>query len=111
MRGRLTPSEVRNAIQKACDAQDYDPFVELIKLATEKTRVKVDGKVIEVHALDADQRITVAKEIASYMAPKLKNIEVKGEVDNNIHITVTNFSEMPAATVLDAKAVVKELEG
>lgn len=92
MRGKLTPAEVRNVIAEACKKKNYDPFEELIELATSKTTVTVNGEEVEVHTCDTDQRIIIAKEIASYMAPKLKNVEVRGEVTGDIHITVKNFT-------------------
>jgi hypothetical protein len=97
MRGKLTPNEFRNKLQEACAKHSYDPFEELIVLATTKVKMKIDGKDTLVHLLDSDQRIQVAKEIAQYVAPKLKGIEVKGEIDNKLEITVKTFSAIAPA--------------
>jgi hypothetical protein len=92
-RGRLTPAEVRSAIHRICKEKNYDPFTDLIELAVEETDVVVDGKPIRVRTATVDQRITIAKELAQYLAPKLKSIEVSGEIDNEWRISVTHFGQ------------------
>lgn len=108
-RGKLTPAEARNAIREICEKKNYDPFRELIDLATQKQQVEIDGATVLVHSLDTEQRIAIAKEIAGYMAPKLKNIEVKGEITGDIHITVKSFAAPGQQPILEAKTIKKEL--
>lgn len=99
----ITPAEVRAAIHKICRDKNYDPFVELIELATETQELQVGDKTITVPVATVDQRITIAKELAQYMAPKLKSMEIEGQVDMNFQITVKRFgddkiAELPANT-------------
>lgn len=84
--------KTRDAIQKVCDEFEYNPFREMVQLATQKHEVEIGGKQIEVHVLDAGERIAIAKEIGAYMAPKLKSIEVQQEVDGKLEISVTTFA-------------------
>jgi hypothetical protein len=110
LRGKLTPAEVRKNIQQACSTHQYDPFLELVKLATEKQQIDVKGVgVVEVHVLDADQRIVIAKEIASYLAPKLKNVEVDSKVSGEIKIVVRSFGSPGAAIDVPATQELAEV--
>jgi uncharacterized phage protein gp47/JayE len=88
----LTANEIRFAINMLCEKHDYNPFEELIKLATEIKDVQVNGKVIQLPSCTVDQRIAIAKEIAPYLAPKMKNIEVKQEISQDVHIFVHKFT-------------------
>lgn len=78
-------------------SKNYDPFLELIELATEKQTVVVNDREMEVHTCDVDQRIAIAKEIASFVAPKLKGIEIKAEVDAEFTFKVQHFGESPSS--------------
>lgn len=91
--GKKTPAEVRAAIQSICEELDYDPFRELVTMATSKLKTTIDGREVEVPYLDADQRIAVAKEIASFIAPKPKSVEVKHEGNVGFQFIVTHFKE------------------
>lgn len=88
MRGALTPGEIRAAIHRVCQENNYDPFRELIEMATGTYPCEVNGQIINMPICTVDQKIMIAKEIAPYLAPKLKNIEVTGEVDNKITFTI-----------------------
>ncbi len=82
--GRKTPAEVRAAIQDICERNDYDPFEQLIRLATETLETEIEGHTVKIPVATVDQKIAIAKEIAGYIAPKIKNIEVKQEVEGEI---------------------------
>lgn len=88
--GKKTPAEVRAAIQSICEEMDYDPFKELVRYATEDFETIVDGHVVRLPLATMDQKITIAKEIASYIAPKIKNIEVKAEVEGEFTFKIIN---------------------
>jgi hypothetical protein len=91
LRGNLTPAEVRNTIHQICAKHNYDPFEELVKLAVGTHNVSINGEMMELPLCDIEQRITIAKELAPYLAPKLKNIEVKQEMTGGFHITLKRF--------------------
>lgn len=93
LRGRLTPQEVRAKIHEICESNNYDPFEELIKLATETQEVEVNGHMHQIPVCDVDQRITIARELAQYMAPKLKSVEVTAEIDNQFTFNIKHFNE------------------
>jgi hypothetical protein len=85
---KISPQEVRQAIHKIFEQHNYDPFKELIFLATATVPTEVNGQTINLPLCDIDQRILIARELASYVAPKLKNMEVSGTVDNQLTIKV-----------------------
>lgn len=70
-----------DAIRAAVDDQDYHPVVQLALIATDTTMVKVtetkQGKLVEfeVAKYSDELKVTAAKEVAQYVAPKLKAIE------------------------------------
>lgn len=86
----------RAAIEAACEEKNYNPFKELIDLATQTHTIVIktsDGdKEVETHVLEVSDRIAIAKEVASYLAPKLKSIEVQQEIDGKLEITVKTFN-------------------
>ena len=91
---KLTPDEVRESIEAVCKESNYDPFKELIALATETVELQtVGGGSKVIHVATPDQRITIAKEIAGFLAPKLKSVEVKQEISGEINITVRKFTD------------------
>lgn len=77
-------------------SKNYDPFLKMIELATETQEVVVDEKIVRCAVCDVDQQITIAKEIASFIAPKLKGIELKAEVDAEFTFKVQQFAEISA---------------
>ncbi len=58
-----------------------EPVEELIRMATQE-------------GLSPDQRIKVWTELAAYRHPKLKSVEVNGQVDMNFTIVVKKFGEL-----------------
>lgn len=69
------------AIRDAVGDQDYHPVVQLALVATDTTMVKItetkQGKQVEfeVAKYSDELKVTAAKEVAQYVAPKLKAIE------------------------------------
>jgi len=94
IRGALTPAEVRSRINELCLKNNYNPFEELIRLASETEETIVDGKVLRLPICTTDQKIAIAKEIASYLAPKLKSIEVDAHIDGDFTFKVKHFDEL-----------------
>jgi hypothetical protein len=94
IRGALTPAEVRSKINELCLKRNYNPFEELIRLATETVNTEVNGKMVKLPVCDVDQKILIAKEIASFLAPKLKSIEVDAHIDGDFTFKVKHFDEL-----------------
>lgn len=100
---KKTPADIRATIQGLCDEAGYDPFREMIRLATETVETEVNGVMVKLPVCDIDQKIQIAKEIASYMAPKLKGIEIAGEVDHNFTMRILHFTEEGKSITVPAK--------
>jgi hypothetical protein len=94
LRGKLTPTEVRSAIHEICENNNYDPFEDLIEMAVGRETITINGKDKEVPLCTVDQRIAIARELAQYLAPKLKSIEVGGQIDHDFVINVKKFGEV-----------------
>lgn len=102
--GQKTPAEVRAAIQSICEEENYDPFRELVRLAKETVKAEVDGKQVEIPVATVDQKIQIAKEIAAYLAPKIKGLEVKHEHTGGFKFIVQHITEDGA--IIEAPASV-----
>lgn len=83
----LDKADLLQAIRDAVDDQDYHPVVQLALVATDTSMVKVtetkQGKLVEfeVAKYSDELRITAAKEVAQYVAPKLKAVEHTGDAE------------------------------
>lgn len=121
IRPGATPSEVRARIAELCQANNYDPVAELLLFVETSGEILVkeildisnaikDDKLRERLAkiaeaikhvgVGGDSRdiIGIHKELLQYIAPKLRSMEVKGEIDADINITVTKFTGNPIKT-------------
>lgn len=90
-------AELLQAIRDAVDDQDYHPVVQLALVATDTSMVKVtetkQGKLVEfeVAKYSDELRVSAAKEVAQYVAPKLKAIEHTAGEDGlglNLHLNL-----------------------
>ncbi len=93
----LDKTELLQAIRDAVGDQDYHPVVQLALVATDASTVKVtetkQGKQVEfeVARYSDELRVTAAKEVAQYVAPKLKAIEHTADADGlglNLHMSI-----------------------
>lgn len=66
-------------------------FEPLVELALEKHPPghQLEGRFV----CDVDQRIRIWIELLQYQMPKLRAIEVAGEIDNTINITIRKFDD------------------
>lgn len=93
----LTALEIRSRILSFMSDQDYDPIKEMINMAQE---CDGDGKFI----LDAKTRLSIHKDLAEFVAPKLKAMEMNvGGEGMTINISVRKFTPQPPGQ--DAKPV------
>ncbi len=97
--GSLSPYEIRARIQSLCKDNNYDPFLELIELAKGFTEIEVNGEKVRIDKCTVDQKIAIAKEIAPYLAPKLKSMEITGQTDNSLTIEVVMVGSGKSATM------------
>ena len=93
----LDKADLLQAIRDAVGDQEYHPVVQLALVATDTSMVKVSetkqGKLVEfeVAKYSDELRITAAKEVAQYVAPKLKAVEHSADVDGlglNLHLNL-----------------------
>jgi len=84
-------------------------FEPLIAMATETH--KEDESIPKVlwgrFVLEADQRIKIWTEILSYQLPKLKAMEVSGQIDNSLTVYVKRFG---GASVGMAEQLIQEVQ-
>ena len=87
-------------------------FEPLIQMATEVWPDTAEPAIIRGQfRLDADQRIKIWTEILSYQLPKLKAMEVSGQIDNSITVMVRRFGggdaviERSASIPVESKVV------
>lgn len=81
----LTTHDIRARIQKLFASRDYHPIAAMLEMVMAKN---AEGNYI----YPADFRFEIHKELAPYVAPKLKAMEVSGKVDASITINVVKFS-------------------
>lgn len=81
----LTNMEVRRSLDLLLQHYDVEPAEEIIKLAIEKDEA---GNFIT----SRDKRIEIWEGLMQYRNQKLKATEHSGHVDQNINVTVLDFS-------------------
>lgn len=75
----LTTMEIRSRIIGLMNERNYDPIRELIKIANNNTT-------------DEKTRIEIHKELAQYIAPKLKSTDLQVSGDLQLTVNVVKFS-------------------
>jgi hypothetical protein len=81
-----SPAKMRGIIDELCNKYGVEPAEELIKLATERDAM---GQFV----LPNGERIKIWSELIQYRMPKMKSLEVQGQVDHNITIKVVSFRD------------------
>lgn len=88
MRPQMTPSQMRARIIELCRARKYDPVAAMIDM-------------VQNENIEAEDRIAIHRELAQYVAPKVRAVDVSGEVDLTVTVRVKKFGddgrEIPAA--------------
>lgn len=110
-----SPSDYREHIIQLCIENDYDPIRELlvitrggvarkmfddmceissrIKIEDDKDRLIEIAKAILACGADSKDTIGIHKEILQYVTPKLRSLDVSGEVKKDISIKITRYDE------------------
>lgn len=76
--GRPKGSMNRIDVRERCEALGCDPFRVLAQIANGDH----EGLMVSASAISLQSRLKAATELASYIAPKLKSIEVQTDGDN-----------------------------
>lgn len=89
----LTPTEIRARISTVLSHYRYDPIQELVRIA-------------QGADTPMDTKVAIAKELAKYVAPQLKSLDVHVEGEMNITVNVLKFTDTsgklaPRTEVLD----------
>lgn len=79
----LTSMEMRSRLIHLMNERDYDPIRELIKIANNNTTAE-------------EVRISIHKELAQYIAPKLKSTDLQVSGDLQLTVNVVKFSQQLA---------------
>lgn len=80
----LTPMEIRSRIMALMNEKNFDPIKELINIASSSS---TDQRV----------RIDICKELAQYIAPKLKSTDIQMVADLNVTVNVVKFAQQSLA--------------
>jgi hypothetical protein len=86
--------EIRRLAEKACEDAEYNPFNELIEIATETEDIIIKDKTITVHKATRSERIAIAKEVAAYVQPKIKSTETEEKSAPTFVIQVQKFGDV-----------------
>ena len=70
------------AVLEALEKAQHDPLLELINAAKEGG------------GLPLDERVAINKELLQYIAPKLKAVDITGQVDFDGEVRVVSFRDM-----------------
>lgn len=91
---RRTASELRAAMDILMEKYDFSPAEELIKLALEK---REGGDFDGMYELDASGqrslRVSILQELMGYVQPKLKSVEVTGEVKHSHEVHIIRWGD------------------
>ena len=86
---------VREAVQRLCEEQDYNPFKVIIETAKDpETPLKV--------------RLKIAIEVAQYLSPKLKSLDINSEAGKGVTIQIVKYgdsSPLPLTNDVDSELV------
>lgn len=91
---RKKKKEIKRLAEKACEDAEYNPFNELIEIATETEDIIIKNKTITVHKATRSERIAIAKEVAAYVQPKIKSTETEEKSAPTFVIQVQKFGDV-----------------
>lgn len=118
LRPGYTPAEVRRRIAQLCTKAGYDPVRELLSFVKEAARPLRDelldiADTIEnepeidtdeicprlrhlaslIQAPNHSEIISIHKELLQYVAPKLRGVDISGEVKQDITVNIKHFQD------------------
>lgn len=77
---RRNVAELQAAVRKHMGKAKYDPFIAMIEIAQEAQQIG-----------DLSTALAAAKELANYLLPKLKSVEVTGAIETHAVNHVVSF--------------------
>lgn len=89
---KLSGVELADKVQAVFAANKFSAVEELVKLVCQRA---ADGSgVYELDRIgEFKTRVHILETLLEYEAPKLKSVEVKGQVEHNHNITIVRFGE------------------
>lgn len=85
VRKRMTPQDMRDALNGLFDQYNFSPAEELVMMLKNPSH--------PFYIQDAGTRVRVLQDLNSYVMPKLKSTEIKGEVEHKHTITILRIGE------------------
>lgn len=85
-REKKSTAEIQEALDLIMQKHDMEPAEELVKMVMEK---QDDGQWV----LTNDQRIKILTDLTQYRMPKLKSVEVAGNVNHKHEIIIVRYGE------------------
>lgn len=82
-RKRMTPQDMRDALNGLFATYNFSPAEELVLMLKDPSH--------PYYIMDAGMRVAVLKELNSYVMPKLKSTEITGEVKHKHTIVIKRF--------------------
>jgi len=137
LRPGATPAEYRAHLHELCQLNDYDPVMELLTIV-KKSGVEIESamrKIAETLREDTVSRdkrsllsdelmklativgaagtkpseiIGIHKEVLQYIAPKLRSLDISGQIDSDINLTIKTFGSDEQGNVIDINEEVKD---
>lgn len=87
---KLSGVELSDKVQAVFAANKFSAVEELVKLVCQKA----DNGMYELDRIgEFKTRVHILETLLEYEAPKLKSVEVKGQVEHNHNITIVRFGE------------------
>lgn len=102
-----TPQKARVKIAQICKAMNYDPIVFMIEAARDgyiKMTLPDSKEEIKV-PLEAKDILGIHKEIAQYLAPKLRAVDVQAEINANVTINLQKFAGTPIECEMEGEMI------
>lgn len=97
-RDRMTPTDLRKALNDLFSTYDFSPAEELVQMLMNKGH--------EHYIDDVRLRVNVLSELQSYVMPRLKSTEIKGEVEHKHTVVVVRYGEDGSVTQEQAPRVI-----
>ena len=85
---KRTAAELRQAMELLMEKHDFSPIEELIEIAID----------LRDRPLMLNMRVNILQDLAAYVQPKLKSVEMTGQVDHQHHIHIVRYGPDGAVT-------------
>jgi len=84
-RKRMTPQDMRDALNGLFESYNFSPAEELVQMVMDPTH--------QFYITDIRLRTSVLQDLNTYVMPKLKSTEIKGEVEHKHTIVIKRFGD------------------